>query len=91
MECDTPWLCHGARFINSYTVPLPLPFTYAVPVSLYLGSLIVFDLLVHQSEGDLVPSSSTNVSESAHAVDTTVVTSVSEPAVNVHVSLNSTL
>jgi len=51
----------------------------------------VFDLLVHQSEGDLVASSSTNVSESAHAVDTTVVTSVSEPAVNVHVSLNSTL
>ena len=59
--------------------------SYCLSASLCLGSLIVFDLLVHQTEGD-IGSSSTSVSEASHAVDTTVVTSVSEPAVNVCVS-----
>ena len=48
------------------------------------GSLIVFDLLVHQTATD-PGSSSTSVSEMVHTSDAAIVTSASGPPVNVHI------
>jgi len=53
-------------------------------VCLCLGSLIVFDLLVHQTEADAV-SSSTSVSEMVHTSDVAIVSSASGPPVDVYI------
>ena len=54
-----------------------------VPVSACSGSLILFDLLVHQTSADVIDSLSSDVSETVHTTDATIVTSVSESMVNV--------